>query len=105
MTLLIAVCAAVVSTIIWYTSEKARACKIGTLVLMYWGASLMWLVDAVVEYFELGAEYFTPSASDMLNDSFLGFSVVVLGLVIWCAVLIIKDPKNTVSDILKNGKK
>ncbi len=105
MTLLISTCAAVICTIIWYTSQKARKCKIGTLTLMYWGASLMWLVDAVVEYLELKAEYFSPSSADMINDSFLGMSVVIFGLVIWCVILIAKDPENTISDILKNGKK
>lgn len=105
MTLLITACAAVVSTIIWYSSKKARECKIGTLTLMYWGASLMWLVDAVVEYFELKDEFFTPSGADMLNDAFLGCSVVIFGLVIWCVILVVKDPMHTISNILKNGKK
>ena len=59
MTLLIAVFAAVITTIIWYTNDKRSQLKLGTLALMYWGASLMWMVDAVVEYIELGAEYFT----------------------------------------------
>ena len=35
------------------------------------------------EYAELKAAYFTPSAADMLNDTFLGLSVVVLALIIW----------------------
>lgn len=100
MTLLITVFAAVVSTLIWYTSEKARSMKIGMLLYMFWGASLMWLVDAVVEYLELGAEYFSPAASDMLNDTFLGISVVALALVVWVVYLLIKDPKNTVKNIL-----
>ncbi|MGN0183336.1 MAG: hypothetical protein ACI4DP_13155 [Candidatus Ornithomonoglobus sp.] len=92
MTLLIAVFAAVISTVVWYTHSDSRM-RLGTLSLMYWGASLMWLVDAVVEYIELGAEYFAPAASDMLNDAYLGFSVVALGLVIWLIAVLIKDPK------------
>jgi hypothetical protein len=78
--------------------------KTGVLCLMYWGASLMWLVDAVVEYFELGAEYFTPAASDMLNDAYLGLSVVALGLVIWLVVLLVKDPNGRVRDALTKKK-
>lgn len=105
MTLLISSFAAVVSTIIWYTNENARKCKMGTLALMYWGASLMWLVDAVVEYIELEADYFAPAAADMVNDSFLGLSVVVLGLVIWCVILLAKDPQHIIADSLSNGKK
>ena len=48
MTLLITVFAAAVATILWYNSKADR--KLGTLALMYWGASLMWLVDSVVEF-------------------------------------------------------
>lgn len=56
----------------------------------------MWMIDAVFEYKELGAEYFTPAPSDMINDAFLGLSVVALGLVIWIVVLVIKDPKGVI---------
>ena len=52
----------------------------------------MWLVDAVAEYMELGAAYFTPEAADMLNDAFLGFSVIVLGFIIWFVYVLVKDP-------------
>ena len=100
MTLLITVFAAIISTILWYNHSKSNM-GLGTLSLMYWGASLMWLVDAVVEYIEVGAEYFTPAAADMLNDAYLGFSVVALGLIIWLVTVLIRDPKGTVSAILK----
>ena len=63
---------------------------------MFWGASLMWSVDAVSEYMELGAEYFTPAAADMLNDAFLGLSVVVLGLVAWLVIVLVNDPSGVV---------
>lgn len=60
----------------------------------------MWLVDAIAEYIELGAAYFTPEPADMLNDLFLGLSVVALALVIWLVILLIKDPKGTVKAAL-----
>ncbi|ADU24169.1 hypothetical protein [Ruminococcus albus] len=105
MTLLITVIAAVISTVVWYSSKKARELKTGILLYMFWGASLMWLVDAVVEYLEVGAEYFKPAAGDMLGDAFLGASVVVLALVIWVVYLLIKDPMHTVRGILaEKGK-
>lgn len=63
---------------------------------MYWGASIMWSVDAIFEYIELGEEFFTPHPLDMLNDFYLGLSVVALGLVIWIVTLLIKDPKNII---------
>lgn len=36
----------------------------------------------------------------MLNDTFLGLSVVVLGLVIWMVILLIKDPKGVIKKAL-----
>ncbi len=95
MTLLITVFAAVVATVKWYKRED-DSMKLGILLFMYWGASLMWLVDAIFEYAELGAEYFTPAAEDMLNDSFLGLAVVALALVIWLVRLLILDPKGII---------
>ena len=82
MTLLVSVFAAVITTVIWYRSAQRNELKIGTLCFMFWGASLMWLVDAIFEYAELKAAYFTPEPADMLNDLFLGLSVVALALVI-----------------------
>lgn len=100
MTLLITIIAAVISTAIWYTSERARKHNVSLLCFMYWGASLMWLVDAVVEYMEAGAEYFLPAGADMINDGFLGLSVAAFGMVIWLVSLLIKDPDGVVKAIL-----
>lgn len=60
----------------------------------------MWFVDAVFAYAELHEAYFTPALEDMLNDFFLGLSVVAFGLVIWVVILLIKDPKGVVRDTL-----
>ena len=100
MTLLTAVFAAIICTIIWYKNEEARNLKIGTLSLMFWGASLMWLIDAIFEYNKMGAEFFTPAAEDMLNDFYLGISVVALGLIIWLVILLVKDPRGVVKNTL-----
>lgn len=97
MTLLITIFAAVISTVLWYAIDSTNKIKLGTLSLMYWGASLMWLVDAVFEYVEMGAEFFTPVLADMLNDAYLGISVTALGLVIWLVILLINDPKGVIS--------
>ena len=96
MTLLITVFAACITTAVWYLRERAQKMYVGTLALMYWGASLMWLVDAAAEYIELRADYFMPAPADMLNDAFLGLSAVALGLIIWLIVLLVKDPFGTV---------
>lgn len=105
MTLLITVFAAIASTIVWYVCPKRAEMRLGTLVLMFWGASLMWLVDAVFEYAELGAEYFSPAVSDMQNDAFLGLCIVALGLVIWLCILLVKDPKGVIKNTLAGRKK
>lgn len=102
MTLLITVFAAVIVTVLWYI-RKDDNMKLGILIFMYWGASIMWLVDALFEYAELGAAYFSPALEDMVNDSFLGLSVVVLGLVIWLVRLLILDPRGSVREALKNN--
>ena len=99
MTLLITVFAAVIATVKWYT-RKDDAMMLGILCFLYWGASIMWMVDAIFEYVELGAEYFTPAAEDMLNDAFLGLSVVALGLVIWLVRLLIADPRGVIHKAL-----
>ena len=100
MTLLITVFAAIIATVKWY-NRKDDNMKLGILVFMYWGASIMWFVDAIFEYVELKAEYFTPAPADMLNDAFLGLSVVALGLVIWLVRLRITDPKGVIWASLK----
>ena len=102
MTLLITVFAAVFVTVKWYT-RKDDSMKLGILCFLYWGASIMWFVDALFEYAELKAEYFTPALEDMVNDAFLGLSVVALGLVIWLIRLLITDPRGVIrKTLIKN---
>lgn len=101
MTLLITVFAAVASTLVWYISERARKLKTGVLCYMYWGASIMWFVDEFAKYIELREKYFNPAISDMINDTFLGLSVIALGLVVWIVYLMIKDPYDVVKNYLK----
>lgn len=104
MTLLITILAASAVTIVWYCHLDSKM-KLGTLCLMYWGASIMWMADAIMEYASEGAAYFTPAPADMLNDFFLGLSVVTLGLIIWIVILLIKDPRGVVRAALHRKKK
>ena len=83
MTLLVTVFAAIISTILWYQKENRKELRLGTLSLMYWGASIMWFVDAI-------------------NDLFLGLSVVAFGLIIWLVILLIQDPKKIVRNAILN---
>ncbi len=102
MTLLITVLAAVAATVAWYKNAPDNSLKLSALCYMYWGASLMWLTDAIFEYAELKAEYFSLAfmPEEVLNDTILGISAVALGLVIWTAILLIKDPKGVVRKAL-----
>lgn len=102
MTLLITIFAAIISTIVWYKNAPNDAMKISNLCFIYWGASLMWLSDAIFEYAALGAEFFTPPLESMINDTYLGLSVVALGLIIWLALLFIKDPQGIIRASLTN---
>ncbi|MBO4350655.1 MAG: hypothetical protein J6A01_06915 [Proteobacteria bacterium] len=100
MTLLISIFAAVIFTFLWYKNAPEDKYKFSFLCWIFWGASLMWLVDAIFEFIEQKEEYFTPAATDMVNDAFLGLSVVALGMVVWIVYLIIKDPKRVVKSSL-----
>ena len=104
MTLLITIFAAIVSTIVWYRRDDRKEYNRGFFCLMFWGASLMWTVDAIFEYSELGAEYFAPAFEDMINDAYLGISVVALGLIIWTVSVLIKDPKGVIKGALAQGR-
>ena len=95
MTLLLTVFAAIITTVKWYNRENDNM-KLHVLMYMFWGASLMWFVDAIAEYIELGAEYFNPALEDMINDSFLALSVIAFALIIWVVYLLVKDPKGVV---------
>ncbi|MCC8181673.1 MAG: hypothetical protein LIO45_01620 [Clostridiales bacterium] len=103
MTLLLTVFAAVYATIRWYT-RKDDTMHLGALCLMLWGASLMWLADAIFEYAELGADYFAPALEDMANDAFLGLSVIALALVVWLVIVLVRDSKGTVRAMLTRKK-
>ena len=50
MTLLTTVFAAIIATVVWYVNPRRSELRLGMLPLMFWGAGLMWFVDAVVEY-------------------------------------------------------
>jgi hypothetical protein len=99
MTLLVTAFAAVTATAVWYFRDRDNKFKTRWLCFMYWGASIMWTVDSIFEFagdpngYEHASSVFTPSGADMLNDLFLGLSVVALALVIWVVILLVSDPE------------
>ncbi len=104
MTLLIMVFAAIIATVVWYRGLPRDEMQLGTLCLIFWGASLMWLADAIMAYMELGVEYFTQAPEEMLNDTYLGLSAVAMGLIIWLVILLYKDLKGVLKAALFKTK-
>ena len=100
MTLLISILAAVVFTFLWYKNAPEDLYRLKTLCFMFWGASFMWLVDAIFEFIEEETAYFNPTPAAMLNAAFLGLSVLALGLTVWIIDLLIHDPKKVVKSAL-----
>jgi len=97
MYLIITAVAAIVSTIIWYVNAPDDRYKLSTLCFIFWGATLMWLVDHVMAYLIEGGEFFDIS----VNATLLGVNVVLLGLIVWIIILLVKDPKGIFVKLLK----
>ncbi|NLT43447.1 MAG: hypothetical protein GXX93_12285 [Anaerolineae bacterium] len=89
MWLLITAFAALVTSALWYVSSPSDKYKLGFLSLIYWGATLMWLVDHVMAYVQERGEFFEINA----DATGLGMAVLVLGLFIWLVRLLVSDPK------------
>jgi len=97
MWLILTALAAVVTTIIWYVKSPDDKYKLGLLSLMFWGATIMWLVDHIMAFASEGGEFFEISTDAAL----LGVAVIVLALMAWVIVLLISDPKGVLKRVLK----
>ena len=97
MFFIITAVAAVVVTIIWYVNAPKDTYKLSLLSFIFWGATLMWLVDHVMAYLMEGGEFFEVT----LDATLLGVNVVLLGLVVWLIMLLITDPKGVFNKLLK----
>lgn len=75
--------AAIIATLIWVRNERRSELKLGSLCLIYWGASIMWAVDLVIAWGEEGAAAFETGSSATM----LGIVVVALGAAIWGVLL------------------
>ena len=102
MTLLITLIAAVIVTIVWYTSPKARKLKVGLMCYMYWGASIMWLVDALLN--TKSRRRYSPCHRRHDKRQLLGICVVALGTVVWLGTMLISDPEGVVRKALTEKK-
>ncbi len=90
MTLLITLTAAFVSSVWFYRNRKNDSHSISTLCYLYWGASLMWMVDEMAVYTDNPAGYSLIPAESMLDDALLGCSAVGFGILVWLIQLIVK---------------
>jgi hypothetical protein len=98
MWLIMTALAAVITTIIWYVKSPNDKYKLGLLSLMFWGATIMWLVDHIIAFASEGGEFFEINA----DATMLGLAVIVLALVVWTIVLVISDPKGVLKKVLKS---
>ncbi|MGB9885614.1 MAG: hypothetical protein ACPLPT_09100 [Moorellales bacterium] len=96
MYFIITASAAVIATIIWYANAPKDTYRLGLLSLIFWGATLMWLVDHVMAYLLEGGEFLEVS----LDAALLGISVVLLALVVWLGALLLADPKRVIGKAL-----
>ncbi|PIV18109.1 MAG: hypothetical protein COZ15_04840 [Elusimicrobia bacterium CG_4_10_14_3_um_filter_49_12_50_7] len=81
--------AAIITTAIWYINAPNDKYKLGLLSLIFWGATIMWFVDAVMAHLIDGEDFFeiTPDAA------LLGLAVIILALTVWEIALLLSDPK------------
>ena len=63
--------------------------------------SLLFSLQSVLPLFLLILLGYFLRRKDMINDSFLGLSVIALALVIWVVALLIKDPRGVIKARLK----
>lgn len=97
MWLIMSALAAVITTVVWYAKAPEDKYKLGLLSWMFWGATLMWLVDHVMAYLTEGGEFFELN----LDATMLGISVLIVALVVWLIVLLVSDPKGVAKSVLK----
>ncbi len=97
MWLIMTALAAVITTVIWYVKAPEDKYKLGLLSLIFWGATLMWVIDHVMAYLIEGGEFFEIN----LDATLLGISVIIIGLLVWMIVLLVSDPKGVFKRVLK----
>ena len=94
MCLILTCIAAALCSALWYKKDRTNAYKIGTLALVFWGASLMWLVDCVFAAFS-GEAFFDLS----LDDTKLGFIIIACGVILWAFLYALSRSKRAFSRV------
>ena len=89
---------AVIATMLWYLKDDGRY-KLDVLSLIFWGTTIMVFVDHMMGYYndvivggeEVGFVEIAPQAF------MLSVLLVCIGIGIWEAILIYKNPKGKVN--------
>lgn len=92
MCLIITAAAAIAVTLVWYFKLPEKAYMLSKLMMMYWGAAIMWTIDGIYCVMD-GESFFNLS----INDAVLGVVVVVSGAIAWLVMLLAKDPEKRIS--------
>lgn len=96
MTLLIIWCAAIISTVVKLKWDKQNQQHVSTLALIYWGASLMWVIDAMYQYIELRDKYWSDLVKNSISDLYLGILMIAIGVIMWQGMIQIKGFKERI---------
>ena len=89
MTLVITAIAAVIVSVLRLARPViGRRLHLGVLALIYCGAAIMWLVDAIISVIG-GGPFVSTDPADLKSDSLLGACVVVLGLIAWAVYAVV----------------
>ncbi|MBS7633655.1 hypothetical protein KEJ15_08615 [Candidatus Bathyarchaeota archaeon] len=81
---------ATIATAIWYTQAENDRYLLRYLSLIFWGTTIMVLVDHVVPFImEGGGEFFEVST----EATILTGVMIVVGFAVWECALLLKDPK------------
>ena len=97
MWLIMTLLAAIITTVVWYIKAPDDKYKLGVLSFLFWGASIMWLVDHIIAFQTEGGEFFEINQDATL----LGLSIILIALLIWVATLLISDPKGVLVKVFK----
>ncbi|WMI79983.1 hypothetical protein [Anaerotignum sp. MB30-C6] len=89
MYFIITALAAIVTTVFCYNMQDKH--RLSILCFIYWGATLMWLVDHVLAFFIEGGELFEMT----LDAALLGCLVVLSGFFVWGIILFLKNIKRS----------
>ena len=95
MTLIITGVTALAVTVIymlmrWNSVDRCNSSHLGMLMLMYWGATLMWCVDGIASLAEDNPFVTLSDPAVVADDSALGLLVVFAGFLAWSGYLMVE---------------